>query len=280
MLKNIETKNKKDIQFPSRDNIIPVPPFYGKKIITDVDITEVYSWINERSLFRARWEYKQKNKSDADYQKLLKDVVIPEFNFWKQKVINENLFQPTIIYGYWKCRSQNNQVILFDQKGNEKTRLTYPRQTLSPFRCIADYFHPDNDDVIALLLVSIGHKFVDFEKELYNNNEYKDYFLLHGFGVELTERMAEYYHKIIRKELGISSSDGKTKKDILKQKYQGRRYSFGYPPCPDLEQNKIILDILEAGKYGVSITDSFLMIPEQTTSSVICHHPEAEYFTI
>ncbi len=271
--------SSEDIQLPSRKNSIPIPPFYGKKVI-DIDIDTAFSWINEHVLFKGRWEYKQKNRSDEDYNKIVKDEVIPALNYWKRKIVEENIFQPTIIYGYWKCRSKGNQVILFDENRKELSTLTFPRQTIPPYRSIADYFHSDKDDVIGLSIVTIGQKFVDFEKKLYSDDNYKDYFLLHGLGVELAEGIAEYCHQIIRMELGINQADGKTKKELFRQQYQGSRYSFGYPACPDLEQNKTIIDLLGAGKYGISITEEYLMVPEQTTSAIICHHPEAKYFSI
>ncbi len=268
----------------SRDITIPVPPFWGDRIVTDIDLDTVYSYLTESVLFRGRWGYRRGNLSSEEYEALLEAKVKPEFAALKRHCKEEGFFEPKVVYGYYPCHSEGNELIIYDpQSGKEWLRLSFPRQKKPPYRCIADFFLPvesDRRDVIAFQVVTIGDRASREAERLYRANAYKDYLLFHGLSVESAEALAEYWHKQIRRELGIASEDGDTIEDLIVQKYRGSRYSFGYPACPDLSENRKLFTILRPERIGVSLTEEDQMVPEQTTSAFIVHHPQAKYFTL
>jgi len=159
--------------------------------------------------------------------------------------------------------------------------LTFPRQRRKPHRAISDFFARDRDDVLAITCVSAGEKFSQYEKELYDAGKYLEYNMVHGFSVELAEALAEMVHKQIRMDLDILKGDEKaTLSDVRMNRYQGARYSFGYPACPDLEQNQVIFDLLKPQDFGIELSETFQIHPEQSTTAIVVHHPKANYFGI
>lgn len=291
----------------SKDNLVPNPPFWGSKIIENIPLEKIYEYINEVALFRGSWNvYKDKTKSDEEYDELIKNEIIPVFNELKLKAKREKLLSPKVIYGYFPCQSDENDLIIYKPANTDKenlynvwenidngklnseslvewTRFSFPRQSSEKYLCISDFFKPKESgmyDVVSLQIVTVGEKATEYSMNLYNNNEYKEYLYFHGLSVETTEALAEYWHKIVRKELGIDGGDSPDIKKIFQQGYQGSRYSFGYPACPNLEDNKIIFEILKPERIGVKLTEEWQMVPEQSTNAIICHHPEAKYFFI
>ncbi len=309
---NIETKNKpkkikkeypvmppfEEIKMPSRDILIPTPPFWGRRVLK-ADVKEIaYKWINHKMLFARAWGYTNKGKTKDEREKERDDVLWPLYEKIKRDIQRLDLFQPTLIYGYYPCRSDKNDIIIFDEKDGyfsekevnkeplEKIKqraikiLSLPRQKKKPFRCLSDYISPKRHDVIAFTCVSAGSKFSEYEKELFEKGKFKDYHLIHGISIELTEALAEVIHKQIRLDLNISANEGHSLKDVKMRAYQGCRYSFGYPACPNLADNKLIFDLLKPEEFGITLSETYQMHPEQTTSAIVFHHKEAFYFNV
>jgi 5-methyltetrahydrofolate--homocysteine methyltransferase len=306
-----QTEKKSELEIiksnVSTENPVPKPPFWGSKIIYDISIDKIYEYINEIALFRGSWNvYKDKTRPEEEYGKLIKNEIVPVFNELKLKAKREKLLKPEVIYGYFPCRSDGNDLIIYKPKNidseklfdvweitenenliidvlEEWTRFTFPRQTSEKHLCISDFFKSKESaeiDVAAFQIVTVGSVATEYAQTLYNDDKYREYLYFHGLSVETTEALAEYWHKIIRKELGINNKDSADMKKIFQQGYQGSRYSVGYPACPNLEDNKILFDILKPERIGVTLTEEWQMVPEQSTNAIICHHPEAKYFFI
>ncbi len=267
-----------------RDVEIPVPPFWGDRIAGGIDLETVFGYLTENVLFRGRWGYRRGKLSAEEYQALLEEQVKPEFRALKERCIAEKLLEPKVAYGYYPCSSRGEEVILYHPESSQEwLRFAFPRESRPPHRCIADYFQPEGSgirDLIALQVVTVGARASEEAKRLYESNAYKEYLLFHGLSVESAEALAEYWHQLIRRELGIADEDGASIEDFVVQKYRGSRYSFGYPACPDLSENRKLFTILRPERIGVTITDGELMTPEQSTSAFIVHHPQAKYFNV
>ena len=262
---------------------IPKPPFWGSRVITDVPLEEVFSFVNEVALIRGQWQVRKGKMSEEQYQALLKEKVYPDYDALKAKVAGEALLQPKVVYGYFPCQSAGDDLIVYDGKGHVRTRFTFPRQKGDRHLCLADYFAPvdsDRMDVVALHLVTMGRTASEYSAKLFAANNYKDYLYFHGLSVESAEALAELWHKKIREELGIAAKDAREIKRLFAQGYQGSRYSFGYPACPNLEDQTKLFELLDAERIGVRLTDEFSLDPEQSTNAIIVHHPDARYFNI
>jgi len=263
---------------------IPKPPFWGNRIVTDIDLDDVLSFLNEPVLFRGRWGYRRGKLSKAEYEQLLQNEVRPAFELLKKQCHDKKLLAPAVVYGYYPCNSSGNDVILYHPDSDKETlRFTFPRQQRQPFRCIADYFLPINSrqkDVIVLQVVTMGQTASEESKRLFESDLYKNYLLFHGLSVESAEALAEYWHLKVRRELDIITENGVNIQDFVEQKYHGSRYSFGYPACPDLSENRKIFNLLQPERIGVTLTEQDQMVPEQTTSAFIVHFPQAKYFSI
>jgi 5-methyltetrahydrofolate--homocysteine methyltransferase len=267
---------------------IPDPPFYGSKVIDDIDLDEVFAFINETALFKGQWQYKQGKSSKEDYAKLLEKTVYPKFTAIKEKSKKENLLTPKVVYGYFPCQSEGNDLIIYeDDKQTEKLRFTFPRQPLEQRGgknlCLADYFASKDSgviDVVAFDLVTMGRRASEYAAELFKNDNYTDYLLFHGLSVESAEALAEMWHKRIRTELGFAQNDASELAKLFHQGYQGSRYSFGYPACPNLEDQTKLFELLRPERIEVELSEEFQLHPEQSTSAIIIHHPQAKYFNI
>jgi 5-methyltetrahydrofolate--homocysteine methyltransferase len=287
----------------SNDNIVPVPPFWGCKIVEEIPIEKAFEYINEVALFRGSWNvYKDRSKADSEYDKLIQDEIIPKFNELKLKAKREQLLLPKVIYGYYPCKSDGNSLIIYKPKNIAEDKLynewgidinevdsepwvkfNFPRQKSEKHFCISDFFRAEGTqefDVVPFMIVTVGEKATEYAQKLYDNNQYQDYLYFHGLSVETAEGLAEYWHKIVRKELGIDNKDSNDIKKLFQQGYQGSRYSFGYPACPNLEDNKYMFELLKPERIGITLTEEWQMVPEQTTNAIIVHHPEARYFFI
>jgi 5-methyltetrahydrofolate--homocysteine methyltransferase len=289
----VSTRNVGDTTHTNRSDIsenveIPQAPFYGSRIVEDIDLDEVFAFINETALFKGQWQYKQGRKTKDDYEKILHETVYPKFAAIKEKAKREKLLTPKVVYGYFPCQSEGNDLIIYESdEKTEKLRFTFPRQAQEQRGgknlCLADYFASKNSgkiDVVAFDLVTMGSRASEYSAELFRNDNYTDYLLFHGLSVESAEALAELWHKKIREDLGIAGNDAPQLAKLFHQGYQGSRYSFGYPACPNLEDQAKLFELIPAEKIGVELTEEFQLDPEQSTSAIIIHHPEAKYFNI
>jgi len=268
----------------SRDIKIPTPPFWGTLVVTDIELNSVYEFLTESVLFHRRWGYQKGKLPRAEYEELIEKIVKPEFESLKLRCRAEHLLQPQVIYGYFQCNSAGDEVIIFEpDTERELTRFYFPRQKKTPFRSIADYILPielSKRDVLPLQIATVGKIASQESQRLYQANAYREYLLFHGFSVETAEALTEYWHQQIRLELKIAEKNGADIKDLVAQKYRGKRFSFGYPSCPSLSENRKLLQLLDSARIGVSVTAGEQMVPEQTTSAFIIHHPQAKYFSL
>lgn len=267
---------------------IPTAPFYGSKVVEITDLNKVFGFINETALFKGQWQYKQGRKSPEEYQKILKETVYPKFAEIKAQAIREKLLEAKLVYGYFACQANGNDLIIYeDDARTERTRFTFPRQPLEQRGgknlCLADYFasvDSGRTDVVAFQLVTMGRKASEHSARLFKADNYTDYLLFHGLSVESAEALAEMWHKRIREELGIAGGDSPELAKLFHQGYQGSRFSFGYPACPNLEDQTKLFELLQPERIGVELSEEFQLEPEQSTSAVIIHHPDAKYFNI
>lgn len=262
---------------------IPVPPFFGNRRVFDIDPYEVEKYLNKATLFTNRWSYKKKGATEGEFEKLITETAIPEYKAILKDSLAKGLLNPAVSYGYYPCNSDGDTLIIYEaDKTTEKIRFDFPRQSRGAKLCITDYFLPKGGetDVIGLSIVTIGKRPEEFSKKLYAAGDYKKYFMYHGLFTEFTEALAEYQHKLMRAELGIDKLDARTPDGIISMKYQGRRYSFGYPACPDLDGNAALADMLDADLLGISVTENGEMVPEFTTSALTVHNRHAKYFVI
>ncbi len=288
---------------------IPTPPFWGTRVVKDIPLDEVYPYVNEIALFRGQWQFKQGQMSTAEYRQFIAEKVRPIFEAWKARCRDERILQPQVVYGYFPCQSDGDTLIVYeppnDTRGRmgerengregpplprspilpfqEAVRFIFPRQPHPPHWCIADFFAAKDSgrmDVLACHVVTVGHRASEITAKLFADNRYTDYLYLHGLSVETAEALAEYWHKRIREELGIADDDSPDIRKLFQQRYRGSRYSFGYPACPDLEQQRELFQLLQPDRIGVTLTEEFHIVPEQSTSALIAHHPQAKYFNV
>ena len=263
---------------------VPTPPFWGARIVDSIPVKALIPYLNEQMLFTFHWGFKKAGKTLDEYWKWVETDVKPILKKLLEECERENILQPKAAYGFFKCASQGNSLLIFDDSGKKQVgQLDLPRQGKEGGICVADFFR-DVDagqrDVLAMQVVTAGQRVADVAREWFAENRYQDYLYLHGLGVEMAESSAEYIHKKIRSELGFGHEDDRDVKKMLKQGYRGSRYSFGYPACPRLEDQELLLSLLGAERIGVELSDEFQLHPEQSTSAIVVHHPQAKYFNI
>jgi len=275
------TKNRPSPQQEILDRSFdpPVVPFVGSRLVTDIDVDKVFSYLNEAALFRGRWGYRRGKMSKQEYVELNENTILPIFHRLKDQLVNEGWLQPKVTYGYFDCVSEGNTLRVRSDSGDKV--FSFPRQENAPGLCIADYFRnsAEGGDKVGFFVVTLGKQLAEKTKQLYEADSYHDYLMLHGLGVELTDALAEYWHEQMRIEMGIQQDRGDMETYVA-QGYQGSRYGFGYPACPDLGAHGLLFEMLHPEEIGVSLTESFEMVPEMTTSAIIVHHPQAKYFAV
>jgi 5-methyltetrahydrofolate--homocysteine methyltransferase len=274
---------------------IPVPPFWGVRVKKDWDLREVFQYINDTALFKNQWQLK--TASQEDYVRLVEEKFRPIKLRLGEEVIANGWFDPKVVYGYFPAQSDGNDVIVYEpeeglhhrghggtQRETEILRFTFPRQREGRRLSVSDFFAPKSAgkmDVIGLSLVTIGSRASEETQRLFEGGEYTKYLYLHGLSVETAEALAELLHKKMREDLGIAGEDSPNIRDLFHQKYRGSRYSFGYPACPNLEdQTKLFTLLKPEENVGVRLTTGFLLEPEQSTSAIVVHHPGAKYFVV
>ena len=263
-----------------QDNPLFPPPFLGSRVAKGMSIDEISEYLNLTALFRNQWGFRPENGEDDPAFKVRVGATLREQIAYAKEA---DLLVPQVVWGHFPVAAYGNDLVVFtdDTRQSELTRFTFPRQHVTPFLCIADFFRdvegPDHD-YASFMLVTMGERVSQRCHELFVENRYTDYLMLHGLGVEMAEALAEMWHKRIREELGFVNEDGPTLTGLFRQKYRGGRYSWGYPACPDLTDNAKVAKLLEADRIGVVVSEGFQLHPEQTTDAIICHHPMAKYF--
>ena len=264
------------------DYHVVTPPFIGSRVMKGISLDEIAEYVNETALFRNQWQYRPlEGENDEDF----KTRIRPELREQLAQAKASGILVPQLVYGYFPANGDGNDVVIWtdESRTTERMRFSYPRQDEAPYLCIADFFRPIESgevDYASFHIVTMGAKVSEAAAELFAKNEYQKYLNMHGIGVEMAEALAEYWHHRIRSEWGFVDEDGPNLHGLFRQQYRGGRYSWGYPACPDLEDNAKVAELLEAGRIGIVVNEEtgWQYQPEQTTSAIICHHPRAKYF--
>ncbi|WP_421119155.1 methionine synthase [Aquihabitans daechungensis] len=289
----IEKRDTSNLDLPDRspavetDNEIFKPPFLGSRIIKGIPLDDIAAYLNETALFRNQWGFRPENgETDDEFKQRLR----PEFRDLLAKTRADDLLIPQVVYGYYACNGDGTDVVIWEDETRETelTRFPFPRSVREPHLCIADFFRPltvDGErspeiDYVSFMIVTMGERVSQRTAELFKADKYQDYLMLHGIGVEMAEALAELWHRRIREEMGFADQDAPSVAGLFRQQYRGGRYSWGYPACPDLEDNERVANLLEADRIGIEVNEDtgFQFQPEQSTSAIICHHPKAKYF--
>jgi 5-methyltetrahydrofolate--homocysteine methyltransferase len=266
----------------STDVAIPTPPFFGSKVIKGISLADYSGMLDERALFVGQWGLKGNR---GEYEEMVLTQGRPRLRSLMNEVQSNGWLNAAVVYGYFPCYSEGNDLVILhhegENKGKERTRFTFPRQRRDRRLCISDFFASKDSgktDVVAFHVVTMGASVSKAAAELFEANKYREYLELHGLSVQLTEALAEHWHARVREELSVKDEDSDELQGILDQGYRGSRYSFGYPACPDLEQQVQLCSLLEPERIGVELSEEFQLHPEQSTSAIVVHHPEAKYF--
>ncbi|HLH83917.1 MAG TPA: methionine synthase [Trebonia sp.] len=268
----------------SRDNPVPEPPFWGTRVVKGLPLAEYGAYLDERATFMGQWGLKPSRKAGGpSYEELVETEGRPRLRMWLERAQTEGLLQAAVVYGYFRCVSAGNDLIVLSESGAELERFTFPRQRRDGRLCLADYFRPASageTDVVAFQLATMGPALSAATAELFVKNAYREYLELHGLSVQLTEALAEYWHARVRAELGIAGADPADLDGFFGVRYQGARYSIGYPACPDLADRAKIARLLEPARIGVELSEEMQLHPEQSTDAIVVHHPQARYFSV
>jgi len=264
------------------DNQVPVAPFYGSKIVKGIALAEYLGMLDERALFVGQWGLKG---ARGEFEKMAQDEGRPRLRALLNEAQSQGWLNAAVVYGYFPCYSEGNDLVILhhegEKKGEERTRFTFPRQRRDRRLCLSDFFKSKESgevDVVAFHVVTMGNAVSEATAKLFAANNYREYLELHGLSVQLTEALAEHWHARVRSELSVADEDSPDLAEILDQSYRGSRYSFGYPACPDIEQQVQLCELLDPARIGVELSEEFQLHPEQSTSAIIVHHPEAKYF--
>ncbi|MFB9547233.1 methionine synthase [Micromonospora sagamiensis] len=267
---------------------VPAPPFFGTRVVKGLPLAEYAALLDERATFLGQWGLRGSRGGDGpSYEELVETEGRPRLRYWLDRLTADKVLEAAVVYGYFPAYAEGNDLVVLDENGHsERARFSFPRQRQERRLCLADFFKPHGDqlDVVALQLVTVGQPISEYTAKMFARNEYRDYLEVHGLSVQLTEALAEYWHRRVRSELTLPS--GRTVADddpadlagLLRSDYRGCRYAFGYPACPDLEDRAKIVELLGAERIGVRLSEEFQLEPEQATDAIVVHHPEANYF--
>jgi 5-methyltetrahydrofolate--homocysteine methyltransferase len=265
---------------------VPKAPFWGTRVVESIDLDEVFNFINPVALFRGQWQFKKGALSDAEYEAMLEDKVLPIFERLKAHCRERKLLDPKVVYGFFPCNGDGDDLIIWDPEAprvKELERFRFPRQPDKKRLCISDFFRPLESgevDTIGMHCVTVGERASEATRELFAKNDYTEYLYLHGLSVESAEGLAELWHKRMRQELGIAGEVSPRVKELFTQHYRGSRYSFGYPACPEMSDQDKLFRLLQPERIGCRLTENWQIDPEQSTSAIVVHHPEAKYFNV
>jgi 5-methyltetrahydrofolate--homocysteine methyltransferase len=266
------------------DNPVPAPPFWGSRVVKGVPLADYASLLDERATFMGQWGLRSSRGDGPTYDELVETEGRPRLRMWLERAQAEHLLEAAVVYGYFPVVSEGDDLVLLAEPSidaAERYRFTFPRQRHGRHLCLADFFRPRESgevDVLGLQLVTMGSKIAEVTADLFAADAYRDYLELHGLSVQLTESLAEYWHKRMRAELGYSGEDPDRPEDYFDLRYRGARFSFGYGACPDLEDRAKLVELLEPERIGVKLSEEFQLHPEQSTDALVLHHPEASYF--
>lgn len=299
-------RRRSDISYA---HAVPAPPFWGARVLEKIAIKAALGYMNEVMLFQVQWGFRKRGRSKDEFKQYIDREVRPIYRDLVARCEREEILQPQAVYGYWPANSDGDDLIIYappehDCPGGapighagsaphssglktaqlrELLRFTFPRQRKAPHWCLSDFWRPAGGglaDVAAFQIVTAGRRVSDVARQWFAGNEYQQYLYLHGLGVETAEALAEFLHKQIRMELGVAGHDEREIGKLFQQGYQGSRYSFGYPACPNLEDHVKLWPILQPGRIGITLSEEFQLHPEQSTSAIIAHHPQARYFNV
>jgi 5-methyltetrahydrofolate--homocysteine methyltransferase len=265
---------------------VPAAPFFGSRVVKGLNTLDIARLLNKTTLYRGQWQFRpKKGQPREEYDAFIEAEVEPVFRSTLDAAISEGLLNPAVVYGYFPAQSEGDDLIVYDAEhpDRERVRFSFPRQPKGRRLCISDFFRSvasGEMDVVAFHVVTMGSRVSERAQELFESNQYREYLYLHGLGVEMAEALAEFWHKRVREELGVAGDDAGDVSGLFGQGYRGSRYSFGYPACPNLEDQKQIFDLLDPDRIGVALSEEFQLVPEQSTSAIIVHHPEAKYFSV
>ncbi len=263
---------------------VPEPPFWGARVIENVPVKALLPYLNEQMLYQFHWGYEKQGRRLEEFLAWAQKELRPVLSGLVAEASEENIFSPQAAYGYFKASGEGNDIVLFDEGGTtELVRFGLPRQRKEGGLSVADFLRDIDEaerDVIGLQVVTVGQRASEAAREWFAADRYQDYVRLHGLGVELAEALAEYVHARIRAELGFGHEDARDMRQLLKQGYRGSRYSFGYPACPNLADQAPLLELLGASRIGIELSDEDQLWPEQSTSAIVIHHPQARYFNV
>ncbi len=259
-----------------------------------IALADYSAYLDERATFVGQWGLKgARSGQGPTYEELVETEGRPRLRAWLDRVQTEGLLEAAVVYGYYPCVSEGDDLVVLHHEGDgtaarpgsERMRFTFPRQRRDRFLCLADFFRSRDEaralggpDVVAFQLVTVGSRVSQATAELFAKNAYRDYLELHGLSVQLTEALAELWHARVREGLGAGEEDDADLGGILRQRYRGSRYSFGYPACPDLEDRAKLVELLGPERIGVTLSEELQLHPEQSTDALVVHHPEAKYF--
>ena len=301
-----------DDEMPARsdvvaDNPVPTPPFWGTRIVKGIPLADFAAFLDERATFMGQWGLKPGRGEDgASYEELVETEGRPRLRFWLDRILAEGILDPTVVYGYFPVVSEGNDVVVLNHGddaagllgsagvlapdggsagalGTDRLRFSFPRQRRDRHLCLADFVRSRESgqvDVMAVQLVTVGSIVDDVTAKMFAEDKYRDYVELHGLAMQLTEALAEYWHSRIRAELGFASEDPNELAGMFKLEYRGARFSLGYPACPEMEDRRKVVELLQPGRVGVELSDELQLHPEQSTDAFVFHHPEAKYFSV
>jgi len=281
----IEAPGHSDV---ATDVAIPAPPFWGDRVVRGLALADYSALLDERATFMGQWGLRgSRGGKGPTYEELVATEGRPRLRYWLDRLQTDGVLEAAVAYGYFPCVSKGDDLIILTGSGAERCRFTFPRQRRDRHLCLADFFRPEDagePDVIAFQVVTMGERISQYTATLFEANAYRDYLEVHGLSVQLTEALAEYWHQRVREELRFpgggtaAEEDSADVEDFFKLGYRGARYSFGYGACPNIEDQNKIIDLVRPERIGVTMSEEFQLHPEQSTSALVVHHPEAKYF--
>jgi 5-methyltetrahydrofolate--homocysteine methyltransferase len=264
---------------------VPKPPFLGSRVRTDFSTEQIFDYLNERTLFSTQWQFRKNNVDPKEYERQMQEVAYPALARLKELCLADKILRPAATYGFFRAASDGNDVVIYEADGRtEKHRFSFPRQDHNEHLCLADYLEPQVNgeamDYVGFMAVTMGREVTKIAHGWYESGRYQDYLYLHGLGVESTEGLAEFFHREIRREWGIAHEDAASITKLFKKHYRGCRYAFGYPACPNLEDQAGLFELIEPQRVEITLSEQFQLEPEQSTTAIIMHHPAAKYFNV